>query len=539
MRQITARRWFSRLTSWTALVCGFLFALDYPLHAQATLVVSNYGNDDLSFFNSIPSLTATSPIVPLTPLGASGSTEGEACLAGGTYQIYVADNTDSIFIYNVNSPTGAGLFNVSPFATVSGALFSSLALSRGGSTLYAADWNHGIIYAFATGASTAPPPTSSPVLVGGVHDIAVDPNDPTGYVYATNFQNTGQGVARLDKTLATVLYNFILQPIGASRFAGMTFDGSDNLWVSDFAAVGASPYPGVYEFINITSTPTLKGAGITSSLFNNPLGLAYNPTDHNIYVANFTAGIVTSGANSVLEINTSTNTVGSTAFISSGLSHPKYLGFLQNCTTTSNVTADAPYQVHYFSNLAIGDSVINVTNTGANGAGNGSGTAATVTGAICANFYVFDQTEETVACCSCAVTPDGLDSLSLQKDLIFNPLFNKNNAAGVVVKVLATAPTGSTPSCTNSSLLGGNPAPVNGLVLWGTNLHANTVVPGQYQVTETAFTPSTLSGYNGTATAATGEYARLQYSCGVAVGQGSGGGICHSCAVGGLGGVRQ
>ena len=203
-------------------------------------------------------------------------------------------------------------------------------------------------------------------------------------------------------------------------------------------------------------------------------------------------------------------------------------------------TADSPYQVHYFSNLAIGDSVVNITNTGANGAGFAAGISATITGAICANFYVFDQAEEMVACCSCAVTPDGLASLSLQKDLISNPLFNKNNAAGVAVKVLGTAPNGNPVSCNNSAFLGGNPAPVSGLVLWGTNLHANpTAAAGTYQVTETTFTPSQLSGYNGTMIAPSGEYARLQYSCGIAGNQGGGGGICNSCKVGGLGGVRQ
>ena len=49
------------------------------------------------------------------------------------------------------------------------------------------------------------------------------------------------------------------------------------------------------------------------------------------------------------------------------------------------ITADSPYHVTYASNLTIGDSVINITNTGAFGAGLGSGTTASVTGSICAN----------------------------------------------------------------------------------------------------------------------------------------------------------
>jgi hypothetical protein len=203
------------------------------------------------------------------------------------------------------------------------------------------------------------------------------------------------------------------------------------------------------------------------------------------------------------------------------------------------ISADTPYQVHYFANLAIGDSVINITNTGANGAGNSAGPSATIIGSICANFYAFDLDEEILSCCSCPVTPDGLASLSLQKDLISNPLFVKNNSAGVVVKVLATTPIGSPSSCNNSSFLAGNPAPTNGLVLWGTSLHANPTAAGTYQVTETRFTPAALSGYNGTVIAASGEYSRLQYSCGIVFNQGGGGGICNSCQIGGLSNVRQ
>jgi hypothetical protein len=85
------------------------------------------------------------------------------------------------------------------------------------------------------------------------------------------------------------------------------------------------------------------------------------------------------------------------------------------------VTEDGPYKVTYASNLTIGDSVINITNDGAFGAGLGSGTTASVTGSICANVYVYSPDEEVVSCCSCPVTPNGLVSLSAKTDLISNP----------------------------------------------------------------------------------------------------------------------
>jgi hypothetical protein len=193
-----------------------------------------------------------------------------------------------------------------------------------------------------------------------------------------------------------------------------------------------------------------------------------------------------------------------------------------------NATADSPYKVKYASNLNIGDSVINITNTGATGAGLGSGTSASVTGAICANVYVYNADEEIVSCCSCPVTPNGLVALSAKTDLISNPL-TPATPTSIVIKLLATAPVGG--SCTNSALLAGTPTIVSGLLAWGTTLHANTsAAAGTYSVTETSFSPATLSA---------GEEARLAYGCGVVANVGSGFGVCNSCRLGGLGAVKQ
>jgi hypothetical protein len=71
-----------------------------------------------------------------------------------------------------------------------------------------------------------------------------------------------------------------------------------------------------------------------------------------------------------------------------------------------NATLDTPFQVRYAANLNIGESYIDITNTGANGApllGPGFGGAS---GNICANVYAFDPGEELISCCSCLITPD-------------------------------------------------------------------------------------------------------------------------------------
>jgi hypothetical protein len=198
-------------------------------------------------------------------------------------------------------------------------------------------------------------------------------------------------------------------------------------------------------------------------------------------------------------------------------------------------TSDGPYHVSYCSNLAVGDSVINITNDGANPVpplpGDGYGTSASVPGSICANVYAYNADEQVVSCCSCPVTPNGLVSLSCKNDIASNPLTGGATGAptAVVVKVVATAPAGG--SCNNSALLAGTPTLVPGLVIWGTHLHSNTsAAAGTYGLTETTFVPATLTA---------AEQARLAYGCNVVANVGSGFGVCASCRLGGLGSVQQ
>src|SRR5439155_21584602 len=88
----------------------------------------------------------------------------------------------------------------------------------------------------------------------------------------------------------------------------------------------------------------------------------------------------------------------------------------------AQATSDTPFQVRYASNLNVGDSVVNITNSGALGAALQSGTTASITGSICANIYAFSADEQMVSFCSCPVTPNGLVSLSARSDLISNTL---------------------------------------------------------------------------------------------------------------------
>lgn len=207
------------------------------------------------------------------------------------------------------------------------------------------------------------------------------------------------------------------------------------------------------------------------------------------------------------------------------------ISFAMVALAQNPVTTDSPFQVRYASNLNVGDSVINITNSGANGAslfGPGFGGAA---GNICVNVYSFSPDEQLISCCSCLVTPNGLVSLSVQNDLISNTLTGVRPNS-VVVKLLSTlAGTGGTgSSCTNSAAGTTNPI-VPGLLAWGTTIHATNPVAGTgpYSTTETGFRPATLSA---------GELASITNRCTNIIGNGSTFGICRSCRAGGLGANR-
>jgi hypothetical protein len=175
--------------------------------------------------------------------------------------------------------------------------------------------------------------------------------------------------------------------------------------------------------------------------------------------------------------------------------------------------ADDTFQVRYASNLNIGDSVINITNTGAT-------VAAGVSQNLCVNMYTFDPAEELVSCCTCTVTPNALVSVSVRGSLTANPL-TPAIPTSVVIKLIA-----STGTCNASSVTG----VAHGLQAWGTTIHALPTTPVSYGVTETQFAYSDLSA---------AELAHVTSFCGFIQANGSGFGICAGCSGGGLGASKQ
>jgi hypothetical protein len=199
------------------------------------------------------------------------------------------------------------------------------------------------------------------------------------------------------------------------------------------------------------------------------------------------------------------------------------LAFSTALLAQNPITADTSFQVRYASNLAVGDSVINLTNTGATS----TNAFPIQDGNICANVYTFAADEQLVSCCSCFVTPDGLVSLSAHTDLISNTL-TPAVPSSIVIKMLATA--GTTAAACNAASAGSGNNVATGLAAWGTTIHVLPVTPGTpattYGVSETAFMPVTLS---------VAELSRITSLCGFIQTDGSGFGICNSCRLGGLG----
>jgi len=219
------------------------------------------------------------------------------------------------------------------------------------------------------------------------------------------------------------------------------------------------------------------------------------------------------------------------------------------------ITLDRPYQIRYASNLTAGDSVINITNTGANGNnlfGPGFGGPA---GNICVNVYAFSPDEQLISCCSCLVTPNGLVHLTANNDLVSNTLTGIRPDS-IVIKLIATGTgikTGTTgtpdysgSNCTNSAALAGTLFPLtsSGMLAMGTTLHTTSNIDpppagSSFSVTETPFLPATLGLPALTSGPGLGsELASLTNRCTNIIGNGSTFGICRSCRLGGLGGSK-
>jgi hypothetical protein len=169
--------------------------------------------------------------------------------------------------------------------------------------------------------------------------------------------------------------------------------------------------------------------------------------------------------------------------------------------TPAAATPAGTVLVNYFTNAntaGFPDGTVQLTNAGSDSWLN-----------VCAMIYVFYPDEEMDECCGCALTPDGLNTLSVNTNLTANPLTGILAISGVVKIVSATDTTGV---CNPTTV-----TPVAGAVAWGTHILAPST--GGYWITESEFQSAPLSG---------AELGELQSECNSIQKVGSGHGIC-SC----------
>ncbi len=151
------------------------------------------------------------------------------------------------------------------------------------------------------------------------------------------------------------------------------------------------------------------------------------------------------------------------------------------------------FKVSYFANNSHSDNqTVRVTNVGTSG------------GNVCADIYVFDPQQELSECCSCLATPDGLLTLDVHYDLLYNSLTGVELDTGAIKIVSAATSGGKCPLPTA-------PKPTSGVRAWATHLQNND------SLTETEFTDSGMSAV---------ELGRLASECKAIQLVGSGKGVC-------------
>jgi hypothetical protein len=174
------------------------------------------------------------------------------------------------------------------------------------------------------------------------------------------------------------------------------------------------------------------------------------------------------------------------------------------------------FKVNYFANNGVAgapDATVRIDNPGSDAATesgiNGEGISN-----LCAMIYVFDNDQQLSECCGCLLTPDGLRTLSVGKNLTNNPLTGVISNNGVI-KIVSAAVNDSPCDPTEDVY----PAPT--VRAWAS--HIQNKVGAAYPITETAFTDATLSeqelDFN------------LEEQCSFAQRLGSGHAIC-SCGTG-------
>ena len=177
-----------------------------------------------------------------------------------------------------------------------------------------------------------------------------------------------------------------------------------------------------------------------------------------------------------------------------------------------------PLLISYAANFGSGPSNVNLTNSGAAGAND-------LTDLICANVYVFAQDQQLISCCACPVSPNDLQTVSVQNDLIANTLTHVAPNAVTIALVPTEDFQGNGPHTCNPGVAD---SPVPGLLAWSTTPHPTP--GGAFRLTELPFLSSPLSP---------AEYLKMTEYCAFIQADGTNNGLCGPCRAGAAGAQKQ
>jgi len=153
--------------------------------------------------------------------------------------------------------------------------------------------------------------------------------------------------------------------------------------------------------------------------------------------------------------------------------------------SAETVGDNSVYFVTYYSDAlhsgAAPDQTVRIINDGDTGAN------------LWASFYVFDDSEEMQECCSCEVTPDGLTSESVEKNLTSNPLTGVLKTRGVIKVISSSVAAVGPASFPNITLTKFTNMPTPGLRVWSTHTQRAAPTVGAYYVSETPAADSNLA----------------------------------------------
>lgn len=172
---------------------------------------------------------------------------------------------------------------------------------------------------------------------------------------------------------------------------------------------------------------------------------------------------------------------------------------LNGLAISDTLTVQPLLSVAYFDATSGIDSTIRITNPAVTGQD------------LCTMIYVFDQAQQMSECCGCMVSQDGLLTLSLEKNLLGNPLIGVPSKSGTIM--LVTADPAANPSCNASAI-----TPEGAAVAWSTHLF-------QRQAGQTSFAPGTEDTFS-TMPLNTTLSSALQAQCSFIQQLGSGQGVC-------------